>query len=124
MGVGEDCGDYPAIVPLMPNGSDAAASHLTWHGDVMGTGEVAIFERSGCCRRYHTPLCRTVFLGPLPDRFKTAEAAMLEGLEPMEDNAARDLVAELTGAIGTDLVSFGTEAGLFQSHGVAAIQTV
>lgn len=37
------------------------------------------------------------------------------GLEPMEENAARDLIQELTGANGTDLVSFGTEAGLFQS---------
>ncbi len=37
------------------------------------------------------------------------------GLEPMEENAARDLMQELTGANGTDLVSFGTEAGLFQS---------
>ncbi|EAR49893.1 acetylornithine deacetylase [Oceanicola granulosus HTCC2516] len=43
------------------------------------------------------------------------------GLEPMEVNAARDLVAELTGANGTDLVSFGTEAGLFQSMGMSAV---
>ncbi|MFT5161132.1 MAG: acetylornithine deacetylase [Candidatus Krumholzibacteriia bacterium] len=43
------------------------------------------------------------------------------GLVPMSVNAARDLVAELTGANGTDLVSFGTEAGLFQSLGMAAL---
>lgn len=43
------------------------------------------------------------------------------GLEPMEDNAARDLVASLTGANGTDLVSFGTEAGLFQQLGMSAV---
>ena len=43
------------------------------------------------------------------------------GLEPMEENAARDLVAELTGANGTDLVSFGTEAGLFQQIGMSAV---
>ncbi|MGB2200221.1 MAG: acetylornithine deacetylase [Pseudooceanicola atlanticus] len=43
------------------------------------------------------------------------------GLEPMEHNAARDLVAELTGANGTDLVSFGTEAGLFQQIGMSAV---
>src|SRR3546814_137370 len=24
-------GDYPAIVPLLPSGKDAAAPHLTWH---------------------------------------------------------------------------------------------
>lgn len=43
------------------------------------------------------------------------------GLEPMPRNAVRDLVAELTGANGTDLVAFGTEAGLFQSLGMDVI---
>ena len=43
------------------------------------------------------------------------------GLEPMSENAARDLVAELTGANGTELVAFGTEAGLFQQLGIAAV---
>ena len=43
------------------------------------------------------------------------------GLEPMDQNAARDLVAALTGANGADLVSFGTEAGLFQQLGMSAV---
>ncbi|QQA42378.1 acetylornithine deacetylase [Pelagovum pacificum] len=43
------------------------------------------------------------------------------GLEPMDQNEARDLVSELTGANGTDLVAFGTEAGLFQSLGTSAV---
>ncbi len=43
------------------------------------------------------------------------------GLEVMADNAARDLVMELTGANGTDVVSFGTEAGIFQQLGMAAV---
>ncbi len=52
----------------------------------------------------------------------TQEAiAEVEGLEPMEENAARDLVAELTGANGSGVVAFATEAGLFQKLGVHAI---
>jgi acetylornithine deacetylase len=43
------------------------------------------------------------------------------GLTPMDENAARDLVAELTGANGADVVSFGTEAGLFQGMGMSAV---
>ncbi len=43
------------------------------------------------------------------------------GLEPMEDNAARRLVSELTGANGADVVAFGTEAGLFQQMGLSAV---
>ena len=47
--------------------------------------------------------------------------AEVVGLEPMTHNAARDLVAELTGANGTGLVAFGTEAGLFQKLGTHAV---
>lgn len=43
------------------------------------------------------------------------------GLEPMTQNAIRDLVMELTGANGSDLVPFGTEAGLFQQLGMEVI---
>jgi ectoine hydrolase len=32
-------GDYPAIVPLLPSGADAAAPHLTWDDKKMVTGE-------------------------------------------------------------------------------------
>jgi len=38
-------------------------------------------------------------------------------LVPMPVNAARELVAELTGANGVDVVAFGTEGGLFQALG-------
>jgi acetylornithine deacetylase len=43
------------------------------------------------------------------------------GLEPMEPNAARALVADLTGSNHADVVPFGTEAGLFQSLGINAV---
>ncbi|MGB3243347.1 MAG: acetylornithine deacetylase [Sulfitobacter sp.] len=43
------------------------------------------------------------------------------GLTPMADNAARDLVMALTGANGCDVVSFGTEAGIFQALGMSAL---
>ncbi len=43
------------------------------------------------------------------------------GLEPMEANAARDLVSALTGANGADVVPFGTEAGLFQEIGMDVV---
>jgi acetylornithine deacetylase len=43
------------------------------------------------------------------------------GLEPAQDNAARRLVSELTGANGADVAAFGTEAGLFQQMGLSAV---
>ncbi|MGR3320751.1 MAG: acetylornithine deacetylase [Pseudooceanicola sp.] len=43
------------------------------------------------------------------------------GLEPMDHNMARQLVSELTGANGADLVAFGTEAGLYQQIGMDVV---
>lgn len=80
-GVGDDWGDYPAIVPLTPSGVDATAAHLTWNGAPMKSGEATFFELSGCYRRYHAPLCRTVYLGTPPDEMRRAEAAQIEGIE-------------------------------------------
>ena len=74
-------GDYPAIVPLAPSGADASAAHLTWNGKPMRRGEATFFELSGVYRRYHAPLCRTVFLGAPPQELRAAEAAQLEGIE-------------------------------------------
>ncbi|MEO4040664.1 ectoine hydrolase DoeA [Hoeflea sp. CAU 1731] len=79
-GVGEFGGDYPAIVPLLPSGEDAAAPHLTWDDKPMRTGEGTFFEIAGCYRRYHCPLSRTVFLGKPTQTFLDAEKAVQEGL--------------------------------------------
>ncbi|MFT6450689.1 MAG: acetylornithine deacetylase [Halocynthiibacter sp.] len=43
------------------------------------------------------------------------------GLEPEEHNAARDLVAMLTGENAAHVVPFNTEAGLFQQIGMQAV---
>ena len=80
-GVGDDWGDYPAIVPLTPSGLDATAAHLTWNGEPMREGEATFFELSGCYRRYHAPLCRTVFLGQPSDEMLRAEQAQLDGID-------------------------------------------
>ncbi|MBV9786031.1 MAG: ectoine hydrolase DoeA [Acidisphaera sp.] len=74
-------GDYPAIVPLLPSGADAAAPHLTWDDKPMRAGEGTFFEIAGCYRRYHCPLSRTVFLGKPSTAFLEAEKATLEGME-------------------------------------------
>jgi acetylornithine deacetylase len=45
----------------------------------------------------------------------------LPGLVPEPDGEAEALVRELTGANGTSVLSFGTEAGLFQQAGMSAV---
>jgi acetylornithine deacetylase len=43
------------------------------------------------------------------------------GFEPMEESEACELVAELTGSNTREVVSFGTEAGLFQRLGISTV---
>lgn len=73
-------GDYPAIAPLMPTGLDATAAHLTWDDKPFESGAGTFFEIAGCYRRYHAPLCRTIYLGTPPDDMRRAEEAVLEGI--------------------------------------------
>ncbi len=99
-GIDDDWGDYPAIVPLLPSGSDAAAPHLTWDGRIFERDMATFFEIAGCYRRYHAPLCRTVYIGKPPQHIRDAEAALVEGLEAGLDaarpgNTASDIARAL-----------------------------
>ncbi|MCB1477697.1 MAG: ectoine hydrolase DoeA [Rhodobiaceae bacterium] len=73
-------GDYPAIVPLLPSGTDAAAPHLTWDDQPMRDGEGTFFEIAGCYKRYHCPLSRTVWFGKPPAHIDNAQKAVVEGM--------------------------------------------
>lgn len=109
-GVGDDWGDYPAIVPLTPSGLDATAAHLTWNGDPMRAGEATFFELSGCYRRYHAPLCRTVFLGKPSDDVLRVEAAQLEGIEAgLEAARAGNRTCDIANAFMAVLAKYGIE---------------
>ncbi len=70
--------------------------------------------------------CQSVLLPEMrqtyPEANITTEVlAEVDGLVPMANNEARDIIMELTGANGTGLVAFGTEAGLFQQAGMSVI---
>lgn len=97
-------GDYPAIVPLLPTGADASAPHLTWDDRKFERGAGTFFEIAGCVRRYHAPLCRSVFLGQPPQPMLDAEKALVEGLEAGLDaarpgNRASDIARALYSAL-------------------------
>lgn len=107
-GVGDDWGDYPAILPLTPSGQDATAAHLTWNGKPMQAGEATFFELSGCYRRYHAPLCRTVFLGTPPQDMLDAEKAQIEGIEAGLDAArAGNRTCDIANAFMAVLAKYG-----------------
>ncbi len=54
-------------------------------------------------------------------RITTQIMGEVAGLEPATENEARDILLELTGGNRTDVVPFGTEAGIFASLGMKAV---
>ena len=101
-------GDYPAIVPLLPSGREAAAAHLTWDDRPLKSGEGTFFEIAGCYNRYHCPLSRTVFLGKPPKVFVEGEKAVLEGMAAGLDAArAGNTCEEFAGAFYSVLAKYG-----------------
>jgi len=81
-GVDGYSGDYPSIVPLLPSGKEASASHITWDNKPFKANEGTYFEVSGCYKRYHAPMSRTIYMGKKPpSQFLTAEKALLEAID-------------------------------------------
>jgi len=109
-GVDGTGGDYPAIVPLLPTGADASAAHLTWDDTPFRSGEATFFEIAGCHKRYHAPLCRTVYLGKPPQKFLDAEQALIEGIAAGLETARPGATCEqVAGAFCEVLARHGIE---------------
>ncbi len=102
-------GDYPAIVPMVPSGADAAAAHLTWNDLPLKSNEGTFFEIAGCHRRYHCPLCRTIYLGHPPKKFVDTEKAVLDGM-------AAGLEAARSGNVAEDIIIAFNKA--LNEHGI------
>ncbi len=109
---GEDdsWGDYPAIVPLLPSGQDASAPHLTWNGEALKKGEATFIEQSGCYRRYHAPLSRSIFFGKPPKHMADASSALTEGLNAgIEVAHAGNRACDIARALDVELLKVGIE---------------
>lgn len=111
-GAGDAWGDYPALVPMLPSGPDASAPHLTWDGRPFERNTATFFEISGVYRRYHAPLCRTVYLGKPPQDIRHAETALVEGLEAGLDAArAGNTAGDVARALAAPLEAAGIKRG-------------
>lgn len=70
------------------------------------------------CEDVLLPAMRTV----CPDADIVTEViGEVDGLIPADCNEAKEILMELTGANGADVVPFGTEAGIFQGLGMSAV---
>jgi len=107
-GVDDDWGEYPAIVPLLPTGSDAAAPHLTWDDYPLQKNESTFFEIAGVHRRYHCPQSRTLFIGKPPQKYLDAEKAVLEAVEAgLEQARPGNRCEDIANAFNATLNRFG-----------------
>lgn len=84
-GTDEYGGTYPSLVPLMPSGEKTTAPHLTWTDQKYENDQIVYLEMSGCYRRYHSPLSRTIYLGDPPNKVKKTSEIVIEGLEAALD---------------------------------------
>jgi Xaa-Pro dipeptidase len=73
-------GEPPGFVPLIRPVSMLGQEHVTWGDRDVQPGQGLFLELSGCVRRYHAPLCRTVYPGYAPARAQEAADAALAGL--------------------------------------------
>jgi ectoine hydrolase len=79
-GTDDSYGDYPAIVPLIGNGVEASACHMTWNGDRLESDQGMFLELAGAHHRYHCPCSRTLYFGTPPDAYRDVEKVIVEGI--------------------------------------------
>jgi Xaa-Pro dipeptidase len=73
-------GEPPGFAPLIRPVAMLGHEHVTWGDRVVEAGHGLFLELSGCVRRYHAPLCRTVYPGFAPAAAQEAGLAALAGL--------------------------------------------
>ena len=78
-------GDYPSGPPIVQAGERASTAHLTWTDEKFQRDEIVLLELSGCYKRYHCPMCRTVYLGNPPDKLEYVAKTFAEGLDKVLD---------------------------------------
>jgi Xaa-Pro dipeptidase len=74
-------GEPPGFVPLIRPVAMLGQEHVTWGDRDVQPGQGLFLELSGCVRRYHAPLCRTVYPGCVPPEAVDAAEAALAGLD-------------------------------------------
>lgn len=100
LGIEGASGEYPAVTPTLTT----SAGVSNWDDQPFAANETAAFKISGCYRRYHAPIARTIFFGTPTDEMRRAEAAVIEGLGAGIDAAkAGSKACDVASALGVVL---------------------
>lgn len=73
-------GQYASSPPLMPSGERVDTPHLSWTSEPYRRGTLTNLELVAARHRYHTPLARSIHLGPAPESARVLEAALVDGI--------------------------------------------
>jgi Xaa-Pro dipeptidase len=74
-------GEQPGFEPLIRPLSMLDQEHVSWGDRLLREGDGLFVELSGCVRRYHAPMSRTLYFGHVPDEGREAHAAALAGFD-------------------------------------------
>ncbi|KAA3448102.1 hydrolase [Mesorhizobium sp. SARCC-RB16n] len=80
-GTPEYGGVYPSSAPYVLTGSRTGEPHAPWSDRTIDHDTPVNIETSGCRRRYHAPISRTVYLGSPPESYLRLADAVTEGIE-------------------------------------------
>ena len=81
LGTTEHYGDYTAIVPLMGQGVEASACHLTWDGQTLANNDGMFLELAAAHARYHCPVSRTLYFGEPEQKYRDIEKVIAEAID-------------------------------------------
>ena len=84
-GTKEFGGDYTSVFPVMASGIGTTAAHMSWSDEKYNENEVSYLEIAGCKKRYHAPLCRTIYTGKPPQALIEKAKSVIDGLNETLD---------------------------------------
>ncbi len=98
-------GNYTSVFPVMASGIGTTAAHMSWSDVPYNKDEVSYLEIAGCRKRYHAPLCRTIYTGTPPPHLADKAAFVIDGLNKTLEYIKPGVTCESVEAIWRSAIS-------------------
>jgi Xaa-Pro dipeptidase len=97
--------EWPSIQPFVASGERGAIGHATWTNRIIQSGEPVFLEVSGCLKRYHAAMMRTVFVGEPDDSLWEAEKLVQKAMEACLQAIKPGVTADSVDAAGRAVIA-------------------
>lgn len=97
--------EWPSIQPFIASGERGAIGHATWTDRVIKSGEPVFLEVSGCLKRYHAAMMRTVFVGEPDESLWEAEKLVQEAMAACIGAIKPGVTADSVDAAGRSVIA-------------------